>query len=211
MNPKNLLALLIVAAVGFSSCSKNDNDDDLVGVTYFLKTTNRTSGPITWSSGTGSGKQIEFNGTVNGTRVQETKLSFEPVDFFAANTATINQIKVPAGNYTDVEMNFEMIPSRNPALQLKGSFSGTPVTLNLENFVEISTKTATMNLESGKNYAATMILDLAAITNGITSAMLTSATRTNGEIIISFNSNVALYSTITGNINNKVHTVEVSQ
>jgi hypothetical protein len=210
MNPKTLLTLLVFAAVGFSSCNK-DNDEDLVGITYLLKTTNRSSGPITWSSGSGSGKQIEFSGTVNGSKIQETKLSFEPVDFFGANAATVNQIKVAPGSYTDVEMNFEMIPSRNPALQLKGSFSGTPVTLNLENFVEISTKTATMNIESGKNYVATMILDLAAMTNGITSAMLTNATRTNGEIVISFNSNVALYSLIASNINNKVHTVELSQ
>jgi len=45
-------------------------------------------------------------------------------------------------------------------------------------------------------------LDLSQLTTGITESMLSSATLTNGVLVISATSNAALYSVILSNINN---------
>jgi hypothetical protein len=208
------LLFILTAAVLVVSCKKGGEDENLADISYQIKTTNRATGPITWTSGSANSKQIEFKGTASGSREEEYIVSFTPpVDFFSANGAVINKASVKPGNYTDVEMNYEMVPSKDyPALQLKGTFnSGTtsvPVTLTFDNYLEIGTQKPSVELGGGKSYTATLVLDLAAITTGVTAAMLSSATRTNGEILLNYSTNPTIYGIILNNINNKMHTVE---
>jgi hypothetical protein len=214
---KAFLTSIVVTILTFTlltSCKKEATEEKLSDINYKIKTTNR-SGLVQWTSGTGSGKQVEFKGTLAGSRVEEYVLSFNQSDFFASSPVLIGKASVRPGSYTDLELNFEMIPSRNPSLQLKGTFSSngvtTPITLNLEQYLEIMTKKTNLDVAAGKNYTATLVLDLNTITNGITQTMLANAQRTNGEIIIAYYSNASMYSTIINNINNKVHEVEFSE
>lgn len=212
MNAFRLAVLFTLSTLAFSSCKKDSTDKSEIN--YQVKTVNR-SGLVNWTAGTSNGKQIEFKGTLNGKRVEEYILTFDQVDFFKDAGATIKSVELQPGTYTDVDLNYEMTPSRIPALQLKGTFNSStgpvPITLNLDNYLEIATKTASLTVEPGKNYTATLTLDLAAITSGITQAMLNNATKTNGEIFLSYYSNQSLYSIIINNINNKIHTVDFAQ
>jgi hypothetical protein len=125
-------------------------------------------------------------------------------------------VTIPPGTYTNAEFNYQMIPSRDPALQLVGSYTAsgttTPVKVNLDQFVEIATKLPTATLGANKSYNATLELDMTAIMNGITATQLNNATRTNGEIVIGISSNTGMLQTIINNINNVVqHKVTISE
>jgi hypothetical protein len=202
MNASKLfIAFSIITAV-FTSCDKKDKvEGNNATVLYSATTTNRTSGLVNWTSGAGSGRQIAFKGT-SSTRVEVYALDTDAVDFFT-NAAFIDTAIVPAGTYTNAEFNYQMTPTRSePALQLKGTYNGTPVTVNIDLFTEIATKLPSVTLEARKTYKATLQLDLSAMMNGVSATQLNNATRTNGEILITPFINANLLVTITNNVNN---------
>lgn len=209
-----LLTTLVLSSVLLSSC-KDDDDEVLSEVHYHIKTTNRSSTMFNWTSGTANGRQIEFKGTTSGNRVEEYVLTPNQVNLFGTSSF-IKEVKLKPGTYTNVEMNYEMTPTRSPSLQLKGTYNNgtttTPITLNLEQYLEISTKLAIIEIASGRNYIATINLDLNSLMTVFTAAQLNNAQRTNGEIIIAYYSNPVLYAAIIDHINNKMtHQVEFTQ
>ncbi|GAA4329047.1 hypothetical protein GCM10023184_19260 [Flaviaesturariibacter amylovorans] len=210
-----MLALAAASTLLFA-CSKKKDDPDAgkATINYQVTSSNASSTDFTFTSAKGSGKQIAFKGD-GSTRVEEYLLNFNNVDFFSNGAAgAIASIKVPAGSYTNAQFNYQMIPSRNPALEIRGTYNanGTPVPvrINLDQFVEISTKMPSVTLEAGKTYTATLNLDLAKVVEGITASHMTNATRTNGEVVIAYYSNPALLQTVVNNINNVIqHSVTI--
>ncbi|RYY98156.1 MAG: hypothetical protein EOO11_08860 [Chitinophagaceae bacterium] len=218
MNMKNnwIFALLAASSLLFA-CSKKKDDPDAgkATVNYQVTSSNRTGSNFNFTSATASGKQIAFKGN-SSARVEEYLLAFNNVDFFSNGpTGAIASIKVPAGTYTNAEFNYQMIPSRSPALEIKGNYTATggtavPFKISLDQFVEIATKMPTITLEAGRTYTATLNLDLQKVVEGISAGDMTNATRTNGEVVIAYYSNPALLQTVINNINNVIqHSVTV--
>jgi hypothetical protein len=122
---------------------------------------------------------------------------------------------VPPGNYQNAEFNYQMIPSRDPGLRLRGSYISNgvavPVRINIDQFVEVSTRIPAVTLEAGKTYTARLKLDLRRMMEGISATQLNNAQRTNGEIVIAFYSNPNLLLTVVNNINNVIrHEVTIN-
>ncbi|TCJ19314.1 hypothetical protein EPD60_02530 [Flaviaesturariibacter flavus] len=214
-NLRQLLGIALLLAL-VASCGKKSSDTeepvtppaaDSATVRYQVTSSNRSSGLVNWTTVKGAGKQVAFKG--NGTtRIEVYKFNFMPSSFDSPAFELIT-VRVPAGTYTDAEFNYQMIPSRDPALQLIGTYTtggvSTPVRVNIDQFAEIATKLPSVTLAGGKTYNALITLDLAAIMNGVTAANLNNAARTNGEIVIAYYSNVSMLQTIINNINNVVH------
>jgi hypothetical protein len=215
-NLRRVTGIALLAMLAFSCKKKSDDvtptptpSGDSATLHYMVTSSNRSGGLITWTAATAAGKQVAFKGNRNaGSRVEIYKYNFTTSNFYTPGYE-LTAVNVPSGTYTDAEFNYQMIPSRDPALQLKGTYtagaSSTPVTVNIDQFVEVATKLASTTLESGKSYKAMINLDLAAISNGISAGDLNNATRTNGEIVIAYYSNPSLLQVIINNINNVVH------
>jgi hypothetical protein len=218
-----IAGITLLFAIAATSCSKKSSDTnpeptapsgDSATVSYRVTSSNRSSGIINWTSAVGAGKQIAFKGNTSS-RVELYKYNFNTSNFFSSGYE-LTTMRVPSGTYTNAEFNYQMIPSRDPALQLVGSYTAggttTPVKVNIDQFVEVATKLPTATFASGKTYAATINLDMAAITNGLTATHLANATRTNGEIVIAYYSNPSLLQIFINNINNVVqHQVTLSE
>lgn len=218
---KSVLAIATLLSIAFTSCSKKSstptdpnapNPNDAV-VNYQVQAINQSSGIVQWSTGTALGKQVAFKGN-SSSRVERYIPIYNDISISSA-TSYLNKVEVPSGTYTDAEFNVQLTPSRNPSLQLKGTYNnGTesiPVTLNFDQFVELATKVPTITFEGGKTYTATVKLDLASLMSVISATQLSAATRNDtGEIFINFQQNVSIYNSLLNNINNVMqHTVEI--
>ncbi|TCZ69053.1 hypothetical protein [Flaviaesturariibacter aridisoli] len=208
-----LCAGVLVSAVLASSCSKKNNDDvpagpsssDSAHVTYKVMASNADSGLIRFTTVQGAGKQVAFKGN-STSRVEVYKYNFQPSNFLATGGYELTTVAIQPGTYQNAEFNYQLIPSRDPALRLTGTWSGSgtsvPVEVNIDQFVEIATKTPSVTLEAGKTYTALLNLDLKQLQAGIFPGDLTSATRTNGKIVIAYYSNPSLLQEFINNINN---------
>ncbi|GAB4091713.1 hypothetical protein [Flaviaesturariibacter terrae] len=209
-----LCASLFISGALFTSCKKNSSDNptgptsaDSAHVTFKVKAINQDSGLIKFTAVTGTGKQVAFKG--DGTsRVEVYQYNFQPSDFFGSGGFTLTTVPVKPGTYTNAEFNYQMIPSRDPALKLVGSTmingASVPVEVNIDQFVEIATKLPTVTLEANHTYTATIALDLKQVQAGIFPGDLANATRTNGKIVIAYYSNASLLPVIINNINNVI-------
>ncbi|RYZ23997.1 MAG: hypothetical protein EOO16_02710 [Chitinophagaceae bacterium] len=217
---RRIVGCTLILAIA-ASCGKKSSDTDAPAtpsqdsatVRYVVTSSNRTGGLVNWTSARGAGKQVAFK--ANGTsRVEVYKYTFINADLYTTGYE-VASVRVPAGSFTNVEFNYQMIPSRDPALQLVGTYTAngvsTPVKVNIDQFAEIATQLPTASFTGGTTYKALINLDLAAITNGITATNLNNAARTNNEIVIAYYSNPALLQTIINNINNVMrHSVTLS-
>lgn len=211
-----LCGAVLLSGAFFTSCKKNSNDapvnpvsSDSAYITYKVTSTNRDSGLIHFTTVRGAGKQVAFKGNSSTSgRVELYKYNFQPSDFMTDSFA-LTTLAVPNGAYQNAEFNYQLIPSRDPALMLAGTWTANgasvPVEINIDNFVEVSTMLPTATLQAGHNYSALLNLDLQALQAGIYPGDLTSATRTNGKIVIAYYSNPALLQVLINNINNVMH------
>ena len=87
--------------------------------------------------------------------------------------------------------------STEPALKLQGSVNGVPVTFIVNNGFEIKSEQSQVTLTGGD--IALNKIDLSALTNGLSSANFSSATLTNGTVIISSSSNANLFNIMFSN------------
>ncbi|RYY87079.1 MAG: hypothetical protein EOO15_12920 [Chitinophagaceae bacterium] len=221
MKITTLSCAVLVAGALLASCSKSSSSDaptgpsssDSAHITFKVMATKQDSGLINFTSVTGAGKQVAFKGNGTG-RVEIYKYNFQPSNFLAAGGYELTNVAVQPGTYQNAEFNYQLIPSRDPALRLTGTAmvngASVPVEVNIDQFVEIATMTPTVTLEAGRNYTAMLNLDLKQAQAGIFPGDLSSATRTNGKIIIAYYSNPNLLQVFINNINNVIrHQVTV--
>jgi hypothetical protein len=183
------------------------------GFKYKLTTSSRSnvlarveSGNITWSSGFASANLLKFEAKNSGGTEVEFKSSVsQHVDVFASLAASVGTISLPAGTYSEIEFKAELAPSgSDAALELTGEFTSgantTTVVFTVNSPLEIKTEKNNVVINDNASYTALTTLNLATLTNGITQAMLNSATLTNGKIIISANSNTAIFNSMLANL-----------
>ena len=209
-----LFSTVIIFMAVFVSCKKNKDES---GVTYQMKTSNRSSnvnsmsgteggianrinGTITWTSGFASTTEIEFEAENNNLEVEYESQARQKIDLFAS-ISTIGNINVPAGTYEEVEFDVHLAPNgADAALELRGNYNGTPVVYRNNNAMEIKVEGNNVVIGQNNGYNAIINWDLSLLSQGISAAALAAATITNGEIVISASSNAALYNIITANL-----------
>jgi hypothetical protein len=211
MKTNNLfIPVLIVSLSVFASCKKNTGSS---GFKYKLTTTNRSNavgridaGNITWTSGYATANMLKFEAKNSaGTEVEFKSTVAQHVDVFTSLASSIGNIDLPQGTYSEIEFKAELAPGgSNAALELTGTFtsgaSTIPVVFTVNSSLEIKTEKNNVVISDNASYTALTTLNLSQLTSGITEAMLNSATKTNGKIIISAGSNNGIYNAMLSNL-----------
>lgn len=199
----SLLTIAAISLIGFSSCKKDNTTSDS-GFTFQLKAANPTStvakamATVTWQSGFVNANLIKFEAKQGGNQVEFKSNVQRHIDLFALPT-DIGNISVPAGTYDETEFKIFIAPiSGEPAFQLQGTIDNIPVVFKVDNSNLIKAEQHQVTL-SGSDIALTT-LNLSGLTQGVSAADFTGATQTNGTIVISSLSNVALYNAILNNV-----------
>lgn len=218
MIPKSFFATALLIILLFS-CKKNNESS---GITYKIKTTNRsttvnranqvspgdvniigrTMGIITWTSGFASATEIQFEAENENSEVEFESEARQRINLFSP-LATLGNIPLPPGSYKEVEFQVELSPTATePALELRGEFNGIPVVFRINSALEIESELENITITQANDYNAIITMNLSLLTLGISETALNNASLTNGEIIISGNSNTALYNIMIANLSN---------
>lgn len=211
----NFLPAVILFMAVFVSCKKNK---DQSGISYQMKTSNRSSnvngrmmgseggstnrvnGTIVWTSGFASVTDIEFEAENNNLQVEYESQARQKIDLFSS-ISTIGSVNVPAGTYEDVEFDVQLAPNgSDAALEFRGNYNGTPIVYRNNNVMEIEVEGNNVVIGQNNSYNAIINWNLSFLTQGISATALSLATVTNGEIVISASSNAALYNIISANL-----------
>jgi hypothetical protein len=208
-------ALILSGLFLFSACKKDSGGSSQSSFKYKLTTTNRSTvvnrletGNVTWTSGYGSANQVKFEAkNSSGTQVEYKTSVSQKIDLFASVATILGTITLPAGTYTEIEFKGELAPNApDAALELNGTFTSgattTPVVFSVASPVEIKTERNNVVISDNASYTALTTFDLSKLTTGITEAMLNSATKTSGKIIISASSNTNLFNIMLANLDN---------
>jgi len=199
----NTIILAAIAAVALTSCKKNADSSMSQGLDFQLRAVNpsspvaRTMATISWDSGFVNATLIKFEAKQNGNETEFKSNVHQHVDLFGA-ASTVGTINITPGVFEEVEFKVEAAPtSTEPALKLQGSVNGVPVTFIVNNGFEIKSEQSQVTLTGGD--IALNKIDLSALTNGLSSANFSSATLTNGTVIISSSSNANLFNIMFSN------------
>lgn len=212
MKISTLSALLFMGSLSFlASCKKSNNSAS--GFTYKLTTSNRATavgkvetGNISWTTGYATANLLKFEAkNSSGSEVEFKTSVSQRVDIFSSLASAIGSINLPQGTYSEIEFKAELAPGgSDAALELNGTFtsgaSTTPVVFTVNSPLEIKTERNNVVISDNASYTALTTLNLSQLTSGITEAMLNSATRTNGKIIISASSNTSIYNIMLANM-----------
>ena len=215
---------VFVLLFSLQSCKKENNQS---GVNLKLKTTgstrfggrmasstseinSRTTGVINWTSGYASATEIKFETEQedDGDEIEFKTTTNQKIDLFAP-LSSLGFISIPPGTYEEIEFKVKLVSSGSDAsLELRGTYNGTPVVFKVNNAVEIEAEFENITIADAQDITAIISMNLDLLTNGISESELAAATLTNGEIIISADSNAGLYAIITSNIA-KIDDVEI--
>ncbi len=211
MKSNRLFSVLIFSGIFFFASCKKENSQS--SFKYKLTTTNRSnvvnrleSGNITWTAGYASANQVKFEAKNNsGTEVEYKTSVTQRIDLFASLASAIGVITLPPGTYSEIEFKAELAPNNPDAtLELNGTFTSgattTPVIFTVNSALEIKTEKNNVVISDNASYTALTTFDLSRLTTGITEAMLNSAVKTSGKIIISASSNTGLYNMMLANL-----------
>jgi hypothetical protein len=214
MKSYKLASVLILSGFFlFSACKKDNGVSSQSSFKYKLTTTNRSNvvnrletGNITWSSGYGSANMVKFEAkNSSGTQVEFKTSVSQKIDLFTSVASILGTVTLTPGTYSEIEFKGELAPNApDAALELNGTFTSgattTPVVFTVNSPLEIKTEKNNVVISDNASYTALTTFDLLRFTTGITEAMLNSATRTSGKIIISATSNTNLYNIMLANL-----------
>lgn len=195
---KSIFALAAFSSVLLFSCKKEKTGNP--SVAYNLKSTNTSSpvarvagGSISWSAAYANVTEIRFETENNAVEIEYTSEARKKVDLLSTQS-TLGNVQVPAGVYSRAEFEIELSgTATESALELQGSFNGTPVLFKVGGNYEIETERENITIVDGKDYTSVTALNFSLLTQGVTEAMLSNATLTNGTIVISSSSNSDIY------------------
>lgn len=213
-------AMLILAA-----CKKSGSDtpSDDSGMQFQLKAVNpfvvvnKTDAPgsILWSSGFAAATEVKLEAKKNGNELEFKTSGIHQIDLFASVTASLGNIVIPVGTYTEVEFKITLNQNgSNAAMELNGQYTSgtgvvTPVVFSLNSLFILKAEQNNVSVTGNSSITTLTTLDLSFVSNGITQAMMNSATITGGKIIISASSNSNLYNIIINNLQ-QFHHVDVN-
>ena len=212
MKRHSLPAALLLCGVLFMACEKEDTSyNTTYGVQYQLATSNpstvlgtvptegrtaQTLASVSWRSGSAVARRIRFEGTGEDEIDIRTGVP-TPIQMVGPATS-LGILEVPAGTYEEVRFTIEL--SRTDPFQLTGDFNGTPLLLQVTDPIDIELERDALTIDALTNYTALTTLNLSSILAGITADMLSEATVSNGQILISATSNTRLYQIILANM-----------
>jgi hypothetical protein len=223
-------ALFITIAVAFTSlvsCKKSDstalsNSTAAVSqMSYQIVATNKTTSVakttaplIQWTTGVANPVLVKFEAKQGTTAIEYKSSNTSQIDLMASVASSFGSFTIPNGTYNEIEVKLQMDKNGStPALQLQGQFSNgvlnIPVQLMINEFVEIKTEQKNVTVTDSSSFIAITTLDFSLLINGITEAAITSGTLTSGTLVISSNSNKALYDIVLNNLKNKSHHCEI--
>lgn len=208
-----LFALLMTGLLGLSAC--NDDEVSQPTIQFKFNTVNTTSSiptgrtaanSLTFTSGTITLEEIEFEAEVEGRDSIEADIDMiVSIDFATGQTTPdISQLTFPVGTYSSVEVELELLYTGNngttPGVLIEGVFEDRTGTTHPVRFIYNSDQTfeiereGTITFTEGANIVAQVTFDPVAWFAGVTSADLEAATKdSEGVIVISENSNVEIY------------------
>ncbi len=209
------LCSVAVAALIFVSCKKDSSGP--ASVDFQLQATNTvvglqrcTAASVQWTSGTATPTSVKFEAKKSTSEIEYTSTANQQVNLFSIAQSSFGNMTLPDGTYSEIELKIQLNGSNaNPALQLNGSYNnGTtniPVTFLVTTPVLVKTESNNVAV-SGGAFTAVTALNLNSLMSGISQAAMSSATQTNGAIVISSASNTNLYNIVVANINQFHHT-----
>ena len=207
-SPITLTALL--ATLLFCGCSKN-NTNGSASLQFQVQTINptavvarTTAGNLTWTSGFGTASEIKFEAKLDGKETERKSQTTQKIDLLTPVT-TLGSVTLLPGTYSEVEFKLEFTPSSaDPAMELNGQFQSggvtIPVKFSVTALLELKNEKNNVVVTDNSTYNALTTIDLSLITRGISEAMLNSAVRTGGVILISSSVNTSLYNIMVNNI-----------
>ncbi|HSN08819.1 MAG TPA: hypothetical protein VLS85_07265 [Hanamia sp.] len=214
-----LISMTAIAAVTLIFGCKKANNSNSNGVSYQLKTTNRSTalafssgntltsaarvagGTITWTSGYASAEEIKFEAEGSDSHVEFHSETPQKIDLFSP-LASLGNINIPTGVYDTAQFEIDLAPTTtDAALELHGTYNTTPVTFILNKSYEFNAEIPAITVADGQHYNAVTALNLATLTQGISGATLDAATKdSSGTIVISDSSNVSIYDSFISNL-----------
>lgn len=224
MKSPKFLVIAAMAVLFFGSCKKSSSDTETAsGMQFQLAVSNPTvvvgkiegPGTVAWTSGSAYATMVKLEAKQNASQVEFKTTIPTQVDLFAPVAATLGNVTLPAGTYTEVEFKISLSQNGSaPALELNGNYTNAssqviPVSFSLSSPIILKAEQSNVTITSNSNFSALTTLNLAFVSAGITQAMLNSATVTNGKIIISASSNSNLYNIILNNLQ-QFHHVDVT-
>lgn len=217
MKTSKLLMTGAAAMLLFGACKKSGSDGSSASASAMqfkltaanpLVVVNKPAAPgtILWTSGTAAATGVKLEAKRNGTQIEYKTTGLQQIDLFASVVAGLGTITIPVATYTEVEFKITLNQNgTNAAMELNGQYTNaigavTPVVFSLNSLFILKAEQTNVSVTSNSSITALTTLDLSFVSNGITQAMLNSATTTGGKIIMSASSNINLYNTIINNL-----------
>ena len=204
------LFVLTLSIATVSSCKKKDDNGS---VSFQLRTQNQAvsltgrteTAALNWVSGSAFVKKVELEVEKDDVETEiETKVG-RRIDLLGS-VSQLGTISLLPGKYEEVEVELELISTgADTALVLRGNFvnnTGTtiPVVFFISDGVELKAEAENVVLTGTDDYRFLSTFNLSLLLKGITSTQLNNAALSNGTIVISKNSNTALFNKILSNI-----------
>lgn len=223
---KNLIKFgitVFVVVLILSSCKK-DNSSGSGKLSYRVKPANFTASigssgsgsglivginsnsSITWTSGSLYISEIDFEAKSKNVGIEYELKQAVNVDLFNLSPL-LGSITIPDGTYDEVELKLELKKSTsNIPLTLKGSYTDAngakiPVEFYFNEEFEVEVEAENLVVNGNRDYIGLINIQLNKFMTNIISADLSSASKTNGVIIISSTSNMNLYAKLKANLN----------
>jgi len=187
-------------------------NSDLAVVNYQLSATTTSPQPIQWTSGAMSFTTLGFDGYQNANDIMRSHFETNINQVMELMTpASLGAVGVVAKKYDAADLVLTLAPtSKSAALSLSGvtgSINGSGTNLQIQVIINKTIPVVgkwrnQLAMNIGQAYNARLVLNLSALTNGITLAMLQQLPKTNGVVVISDSSNVDFYNMIIANLQN---------
>lgn len=161
---------------------------------------------ITWSSGNIHISEIDFEAKSQNKEIEYELKQAVTVDLFNLSPL-LGSITIPDGTYEEVELKLELKKSAsNIPLTLKGSYTDPngakiPVEFYFNENFEVEVEAENIVVNGTKDYLGLINVQLNRFMTNVVSTDLSSASRTNGVIVISDTSNSNLYAKLKANLN----------
>jgi len=175
-------------------------------------TTAPTTGPsaassVTWTAGTANIAGFKFEAQRRGLSIEVDSRNMASIDIFSATTAMIG-VPIDTGFYNNIELRVEFDPNNASGgipLTLKGTFTNAsgvavPIEFDLTDNAEVRVEAQNVTVDNKTNLSTIITMHLGKLLANVSVADLTSATQTNGTIVISHNTNNNIYSRIVNNL-----------
>ena len=211
-------ALIFGASVILVSCKKNENGGNLsyrINPSNFSTSvaTGSTTGitvsstpTLTWTSGTMNISEIDFEAENENLEVEYELKNPASINLLSPSPI-LGSIDIPDGFYEEVELKIEIdqTTGTNVPLALAGHYTDangikTPVEFYLNEDFEISVESENITISS-EDISAMINLRLDLLVSNVSSSDFSNASKTNGKIVVSSNSNTMIYNKVKSALN----------